>query len=269
MDRGKFIVSAPKYYALAIAAYFRSKNESASESMVRSSYALPGQLHGFGDEEEPDSYLDNGVLFRRGFEILLERGFLTEIADDFGPSIYEKTEGFDEAWSRAEQDNSLPFRKYESVNRSSHWLNSALAKINRQYGELNLKESHFESPHDEWEPLPLDRTDPNLQAVTSQLDETISQIQADNGYAAAAAGERDLVIDSLSSAADRLKNDPTISWGYLRKNAFEPLKTVLRRFKGAALGAVVTTMIATFRVWIQGLGVEWLNALWSAFWSSM
>jgi hypothetical protein len=124
-------------------------------------------------------------------------------------------------------------------------------------------------PSHEWEPLPLDRADPNLQAVTSQLDETISQIQADNGYAAALPGERDMVIDSLSSAAERLKKDPTISWGYLQRNAFEPLKTVLRRFKGAALAAIVATMIATFRTWIQGLGVEWLDALWKAFWSAM
>lgn len=110
---------------------------------------------------------------------------------------------------------------------------------------------------------------PILQAVTSQLDETINQIRADNGYAATFAGERDMVIDSLSGTANRLKNDATISWGYLQKNAFEPLKTVLRRFKGAALGAAVTVMITTFQSWLQGLGVEWLNALWKAFWSAM
>jgi hypothetical protein len=269
MEKSKFVASAPNYYALAIATYFLSKHESASEIIVRSSFALPGQLQQFGSDEEPDSYLGNGVLFRKGIEILLERGFLTEIADDFGPSIYEKAESFDEAWNRAEQDNSLPFGKYQLINRSNQWLTSALSKINSEYFALQVAESDFENIYDEWEPLPLDRHDPKLQAVTTQLDETISQIQADNGYASVAAGERDLVVDALSSAAERMKKDPTISWGYLQKNVLEPLKTVLRRFKGAALGAVVTTMIATFRIWIQGLGVEWLNALWSAFWSSL
>jgi hypothetical protein len=269
MERSKFIESAPNYYALAIAAYFNSGHDSASEIMVRSFYELPGQLRRFSGDDDPETYLDNEVLFRRATKILMERGFLTEIIDDFGPTIFEKTEGFDEAWSRAEQDNNLPFRRYQLVDRGKNWLQSALATINAQYAELKITESDLESPYDEWEPLPLDRKDPNLQAVTSQLDETISQIQADNGYAATLPGERDIVVDLLSSAAHRLKMDPTISWGYLRRNAFEPLKTVLRRFKGAALGAAVTTMITIFHTWIQSLGVEWLDVLWRAFWSSM
>ena len=268
MERSRFIESAPSYYALAIAAYFRSEHETAAEDLVRSFYALPGQLRQF-EGEEPESYLSNEILFQKAIEILIERGFLTEIADDFGPTIYQKAEKFDDAWEKAEQDNSLPFAKYKLLRRGTNWLHSALSNINLQYAELRLSESDFESPSHEWEPLPLDRTDANLQAVTSQLDETIRQVQADNGYAATSPGERDMVVDSLSSAAERLKKDSTISWGYLRKNAFEPLKTVLRRFKEAALGAVVTTMVATFRTWIQGLGVEWLNALWKAFWSAM
>jgi hypothetical protein len=269
MERDRFIESAPNYYALAIADYFTSGHATASENMIRASYAIPGVLRSFVDDEEPETYLSNEVVFRRAIDILAERGFLTEIVDDFGPTIYERAKDFDNAWERATQDSNLPFERYQLVRNSKEWLRSALQKINFEYAELGLSESDFETPSHEWEPLPLDRTDTSLQAVTSQLDETINAIEADNGYAAALPGERDMVVDALSNTANRLKKDPTTSWGYLQKNAFEPLKTVLRRFKGAALGAVVTLMIATFRTWIQNLGLEWLNALWKAFWSSM
>jgi hypothetical protein len=130
MERSRFIESAPNYYALAIAAYFNSGHEAASENMLRSFYALPGQLHNFAGDDDPETYLNNEVLFRRATEILVERGFLTEIVDDFGPTIYERSEGFDEAWSRAEQDTNLPFRRYQLVDRGTNWLHSALATIN-------------------------------------------------------------------------------------------------------------------------------------------
>jgi hypothetical protein len=122
MERSRFIESAPNYYALAIAAYFNSGHEAASENMLRSFYALPGQLHNFAGDDDPETYLNNEVLFRRATEILVERGFLTEIVDDFGPTIYERSEGFDEAWSRAEQDTNLPFRRYQLVDRGTNWL---------------------------------------------------------------------------------------------------------------------------------------------------
>ena len=170
---------------------------------------------------------------------MIERGFLTETPDDFGPTIYERTNEFDDAWDRAEQDESLPFTKYRLVNSSREWLHSALGNINSEYRELGLGVG-FETPSHEWEPLPLDRADPKLQAVTSQLDETISQIQADNGYAAAVPGEATWLRIAFR-CSERLKKDPTISWGYLQRNVFEPLKTVLRRFKGAALATIVTT----------------------------
>ena len=114
-------------------------------------------------------------------------------------------EKFDDAWERAEQDGTLPFAKYQLVNSSKEWLHRALGNINLEYTQLGLKEPDFETASHEWEPLPLDRADQNLQAVTSQLDETISQIHADNGYAATLPGERDMVVDSLSGAAERLK----------------------------------------------------------------
>lgn len=161
MERDRFIESAPNYYALAIAAYFNSKEETASESMVRSFYSLPGQFGSLEDDEEPISYLSNPTLFGRAIEILVERGFLTEVADDFGPSIYEKMETFDSAWEKADQDTTLPFQRYRLAKWNKSWLIAALSKINSQFMELGVSEADFDSPSHEWEPLPLDRHDAN------------------------------------------------------------------------------------------------------------
>jgi hypothetical protein len=116
MERSRFIETAPNYYALAVAHYFRLKAESASEDMVRRYYALPGQLDFPGDE--PVSHLKNEILFQRAAQILVQRGFLTETTDDFAPTIYQKTEEFEDAWERAEQDAAFPFKKYGLVNNS-------------------------------------------------------------------------------------------------------------------------------------------------------
>jgi hypothetical protein len=259
MERSRFIETAPYYYALAVASYFAAR-ETASQNMVRSSYALPGQLVGFNDEEVL-SYLDNEILFRKAIDILVERSFLTEVPDDFGPAIYRKAEDFDDAWSIAEKDSALPFGKYGLVNDGQNWLRAALASVNAEYAALQITETDFEGPYDEWEPLPLDRSDPKLRTVIERVADIAEQVRTDNGYAATVPQERSYVLTELNKFSEIVKNEEQVSVGFIRRYALEPLITVGKRFKGHAIGIAAIATSGAIVEWLKGMEIDGLKRI--------
>lgn len=265
MDRARFIEIAPYYYALAIASFFREFMTEATATKIAIRARFWDDNSQESDPDNVENHLGNDVLFDAGIAILVAKEMVSIIGDDFGPDIYERTDAFDAGWQSFASDKELPFYKF-SVGRRP-WLENALSSVNIRYAQLEIKREDFEQPNKEWEPLPLDRRDTKLQAVTEQLEDTIEQVRADNGYAATSPGERDVVVESLSDVASKLKKDTSTTWGYLQRNAFEPLKLVLRRFKGGAVAVTAVATRAAFEAWIKGLELGWLNQLWHWFWS--
>ncbi len=254
MDKGNFIDMAPEYYAVAIASYFKSNwAYPASKQDILSYYTTT-------DDMDTDSYcyLHHSVLFEKGIEIVRERGLITVIPDVFGPPIYVRTEKFDERLNELKNKEGV-FYKYGLFDNGERWVRSALQKLNDTYLDLDIQKSDFEKPDQEWEPLPIDRDDPNVQKVIESLDETIEQVRADNGYAATVPGERDYVLESLSSVRKILKEASTTTMPYIKKYALEPLGTLMWRFKNAALALAAEATYGAFLQWLKSAGVKMIE----------
>jgi hypothetical protein len=119
----------------------------------------------------------------------------------------------------------------------------------------------FANPDAEWEPLPLERTDPALQRAVEAIDATLKQVREDNGYNATVPEERNYVVASLSTASQVLKSENTTSIPFVRQYILEPLSKVARRFGGAALGAVAAGARAAVIEYVKQHAPEWVAAL--------
>jgi hypothetical protein len=116
-------------------------------------------------------------------------------------------------------------------------------------------------PHDEWEPLPLERDDPLLQKTVDAVDDTIEKVRSDNGYASNRPEEREYVLDGLSAFSKRLKEAASISLGYLKRYAVGPLRTLLTRFKDNAVGLAASVAKEALREWLRKKGISFLDDL--------
>jgi hypothetical protein len=113
----------------------------------------------------------------------------------------------------------------------------------------------------EWEPLQLERDDPQLKKAIAAVDDTAEKVRSDNGYAANLPEEREYVLDSLSTLSRRLKEASSISLAYLKEFAFAPLAKLLRRFKGAAIGLAASVAREAIREWLKRKGITLLDDL--------
>lgn len=260
MERDRFIKAAPYYYALGVAVHF--KGAFAETYVARTT--IQSHLRSQPDEsvDEMYHYLENDVLLNRALQLLVDSNMLEVLPDDFGPPLYSKSSGFENGWERFSADKILPFYKYNFEGVKGTWLLAALTNVNAQYDILGITPDDFADLDIEWEPLPLDREEPKLQAVIETLDTAIEEIRSDNGYAASFPEERAYVLDSLSMASGRFKNGTTMSLGYLRKHALEPLKTLTVRFIGSAREIAITAAKAALIDWLKANGVKMIVELW-------
>jgi hypothetical protein len=196
------------------------------------------------------------VLFDAGIAFLADRDILTIIADDFGPDLYSKGVNFDDGCIALTADRSLPFYKC-NLDTGEQWLREALRSVNTKYRDLRIGPNDFAKPDIEWEPLPIDRNDPTVKHLTNELDKTAELVRADNGYNATLPEERELVLESLESASNKLKKSNTISWGYIEKNILEPTGRLLRRFKDTAIGIASAGVRAALETWITVRTTQW------------
>lgn len=107
---------------------------------------------------------------------------------------------------------------------------------------MEITEEDIKVPDQDWAPLPLDRDEPRLQAVTEILDQTIEAVRSDNGYASNVPEERDLILDTLRSTSSKLKTSETISLAYFKVNLLPKVNLLISRFKDAATGALAATL---------------------------
>jgi hypothetical protein len=243
MDKGRFIETAPEYYAFAIAKSL--KNEQKTAAAIR----------------EGDG-LYNQVLFDAAIDWLWARGLIEITEDEFGPTLYGLSQPDWEAFYQTgrARKGSL-YQKYVAASDSFAWLTSALQKINETYSELGIQRSDFENPDAEWEPIPLERPDANLDRVIRSIDDTIERVRTDNGYNATVPEERNLILDSLSAASTNLKTAASTSLPYLRTFVFRPLMVLIRRFKDAALGVLASSAKDTVIEFLKQHGIKFLDQM--------
>jgi hypothetical protein len=184
------------------------------------------------------------------------------LSDDFGPPIISRSQDFYNVWDELKKDKQYPFYKYALAGNGDRWTREALQALEQQYQSLEITDQDFDAPPEqEWEPLPVDRRDPDLKTAIEKLDETHEQICADNGYAAHVPEERAYIMDSLGLALRKLKEASTISLPYLRRYAIEPLSMLIRRFGPSAIGIIAAAAREALKEWLRKRGVSFLDNL--------
>jgi hypothetical protein len=256
MEKGRFVEVAPLYYALAICAYFLDRSGSAYAHEIESYFTQPET------PEDPEvHYLERPLLFAHGMRWLADRGMVEQLFDDFGPTIYRRTDSFASTWEELIGTRDLPFYNFNVVHDALGWLHTALSRVNTTFHRLDITEEDFENPDSDWQPIPLERDDLKLKAATDAIDATIAEVRSNNGYNATLPEERDFVLAGLEAVSNTLKTATSTSLPYLRKYAIEPLMLLVRRFKDAAIGVLATTARETIIDFLKEHGARFLESL--------
>lgn len=249
MDKVDFIEKAPQYYALAIAIGLQiSLDEPKTISEI---VALFDRRFSYNRNI---TRLSRSILAEKALQILQDQGCVDIITDDFGPALYIGKHTLNE-WITVEAKLQFPiFDKYFKIENLT-WLEQAIAKINSLYDEfnINVKDFSVDAGSEQWEPIPLDRTNEKLISATKALDAAIEIIEQDNGYAITASRERDFVITNLRSAIEIINNRSSIYYSNLKTLAIDPLTQVIKRFGTSAVGTAASAAKAAIAEWLKNL----------------
>ena len=192
----------------------------------------------------------------RALAFLEERGAISFIHDDFAGTTIKKQQDFG-ATVRRLAGTHTAFHTYLQISNRDNWMRSALRGVNYQ---LLIDRSNRNMPppsETEWRPIPLDRSEPELQAAIAAVDDTVDHIRADNGYAAERAEERAYVMDGLTTFARWLKERASISLPYIQKYGVEPLLRAAKTLGRSAVGIVVEVAQARLKDWLMKVGLPW------------
>lgn len=173
MDKDEFLKIAPSYYSTAIIAGLLARQSPATQDELSSSYG--GQL-------------SLPKLFEISTSWLKQHGIIDTIYDPFWPPIIVLTPEFNEIVQKLREDTTFPLHKYlllSSGYQRDNWLNFTLRQLNDTYSSLNITPEDLNEPPDkEWEPIPLERDNPQLINVIKTVDDVVEKVRSDNGYTA-------------------------------------------------------------------------------------
>jgi hypothetical protein len=242
VERNRLVELAPQYYQIGICAVFAKGSKIASSNTLWS-----------------DINANHSPTFWHTLNLLVENNLVEVIKDDFGPPLYRKTDKFDAKWKEIKDRPDTPAFRYNLDPKGDVWLTQAIQSVNKALKDQDVKPEDFSKPDAEWEPLPVERSNPKLQKATAQLEKTIEAAEADNGYAANVPEERKLVVENLKDTVEKLKNDDTISYAYLKRQAIDALDMVIRRFGSASLGLAAQAARAALFDWLKEIGKKALH----------
>lgn len=235
MQKLEFIEKAPGYYAVAIARVIRW---SPSRLLSQEEIAASGS---FSVREQ---------LWWLAIEILAKNKLIEVVTDDFGPTLYRPKDGISE-WLSGPAPIDYPWLT-KVTNANDEWLQAALHNIFNQYALLRLDDEDFEVAAEfGWNPIPVEPSNPNTQTVAAAVQETLTSIQADNGYAVHAADERDSVVAHLKRFHKQITETGVIYARQIQAYALDPLGRIIARFGNAALGLSASAAKAAIFDWLK------------------
>jgi hypothetical protein len=139
-----------------------------------------------------------------------------------------------------------PFQRLYILHENGYeWLLNALVSINRELaaeqdasaGKSTPETQQAVSTEDRWEPLALDREDESFEEAVSELQETIRQVAADNGFAAEYPSERDnLVIHAQATLASAREGKVTRL--QVKQHLIAAGRWLADKFSGTAIGTL-------------------------------
>jgi hypothetical protein len=247
--------NAAQYYALAIAesAITRRNDHAFSENTIITIVNIDFPTD-FGD------ILKHRDIFDIALKILMDRNILIMMIDDFAPTIFLKHEYAIPNYSSWTTEEDGIARKFIALGSQRHaWLSSALAKINETFNSELLASS------DEWQPIPVDRSNPEYQATEKKLDEALNAIRSDNGFANTFPDERNQVVSALETGLKIFRENSTVHATYFKAFIIAPLAAAIRRLKDNAAGVAAAVAKAAAIKWLaDSIGEnlpDWLREL--------
>lgn len=113
-----------------------------------------------------------------------------------------------------------------------------------------------------WNPLPIDRMDPDLPKVRENLKSLIDIIEKDNGYKESEPNERSEVLSGLKGALDIIDNGVSIGHTALQVYILWPLDRIARRFDPSTIiGSAAAIFWSGFKDWAKSTVGVVLNTL--------
>ncbi|MBI1261157.1 MAG: hypothetical protein GC184_05480 [Rhizobiales bacterium] len=144
--------------------------------------------------------------------------------------------------SGVDYDNEWTDQYYDHVGKS---LGYAILDGDSDDSEKKIDDDKA----DVWQPLPVDRADPETAETIERIEEALIAIRQDNGYSENFPEERDYVVQNLGLAVDWLRSERAIIILKTRTWILEPLSQAARRFGPSAVGLIVTTARELFAAW--------------------
>lgn len=252
MDKARFIQVAPLYYALAIVVFLRDNRRSTSKEEVKEEFSVRDY-----DTQDTWCFLEDDRIFDLATSWLVQNQVISVLSDDFGPSVLEPSADFAERSSELSEDTQSPFYRFKRTNFYKPWLNEALKNLAKEAAFQALKDEDFSNPDREWEPIPLDRSEPKLTEVIESVEEAIKIVSADNGYAANRPEERNYVVDGLHTFWAGIKERASISLPYIRQYAIDPVFRGIKTLGQSAGGVALELFKLKLKEWLLSKGISW------------
>ncbi|MET4423206.1 hypothetical protein [Bradyrhizobium sp. RT3a] len=243
MDKPSFLDHAPSFYSVAVACTLLEGKQRELWTILQIKEGAPPALH---------AILVHDALVEAALRVLVAAGVVAVARMPFGPPVYRRLPSLNTDWLYSEAGREMSVYATFAQLKNYQWLRAALADVNEQYHSLSIQPADFEEAAPSlWEPLPLDRRDEKLAEAVEAVDDAITKIEADNGYAANVPGERDYVVQSLKTFRSALKESVQITGMQIKTFALDPLGIVIRRFSGAALELVAGAARDAIVAWLK------------------
>ena len=199
-----------------------------------------------------DKLFSNKVLVSKALVELQEWRVLFELTDQFGPTVYQVDRTVSLTKVAAAVEPASPYYKASRFGRE--WIESAVVRINEKYqgdddeadGEQHGVNSDDGPP---WEPLPLDRTDPNFEQAMEVSEKAIEAIEVDNGFAANLPDERNAIVKIARGTLEAVR-DGTPSIAQIKSGLLSPFRYIAHKFPEAAIGVAAKLAFEALKKWL-------------------
>lgn len=188
---------------------------------------------------------------RSALDELSEEKYLEKIDDAFAdPYYFLNVKGSDRVRSQIGNINSIIGK---CSNLGEPWLASAFrnaATTSDSIADTQGDAADLES--DSWAPLNVDRSSPEYESAVQAVDDALTAIAGDNGYAASHPDERDHVVWSLREGLTALR-EKLPSASQIKSMILEPLQTAINRLKDSATGLLAFAAKEAVKEFIKSL----------------
>lgn len=207
-------------------------------------FFLVGNLKGMPTGDQGRGTLQLTELLTAAVEELVALGVARLVEDDFGPAVLQ----FTDEYALVSLAENLPDSAYDRAAQfGGTWLADAIEGINatnRSNSESEIESEPTAEPDifdDRWEPLPIDRLSNGYEEAVAALENAISEIAADNGFAAAYPDERDNLISHATATLNAAKSGK-ITRKQILENFVAAGRWLSEKFGGSVIGALGTEL---------------------------